>query len=41
MPLCGISPNNENKIRTNSIGDMLQCSISPNYDKGRKNSCHN
>ena len=22
--------NNENKIRTNSIGDMLQCSISPN-----------
>ena len=22
--------NNNNKIRTNSIGDMLQCSISPN-----------
>ena len=30
LPLCGISPNN--KIRTNTIGDMLLCSISPNND---------
>ena len=35
MPLCGISPNEENKIRTNSIGDMPYIyGISPNNGSG-------
>ena len=42
MNWSSISPNNNdynrNKIRTNTIGDMLLCSISPNNNKIRTNT---